>query len=81
IIGWDEVRVYEIEIRNTRDIAVKIEIKRNFQTQFWQLRTDDDYEKIDFDTIKFTLDMQPGTKRTLSYTLRTYHGTRQDDAG
>ncbi|MBN2183494.1 MAG: DUF4139 domain-containing protein [Sedimentisphaerales bacterium] len=79
IIGWDEVRVYQIEIRNTRDIAVKVEIKRNFQSRFWQLRTDDEYEKIDFDTIKFTLDMQPGTKRTLTYTLRTYHGTRQDD--
>jgi hypothetical protein len=80
IIGWDEIRTYQIEVRNTRDIVVKIEIKRNFPTKFWQLTTDDDYEKVDTDTIKFTLEMRPGTKQTLSYTVRTYHGTREDDA-
>jgi hypothetical protein len=79
IIGWDEIRTYEIEVRNTRDIAVRVELKRNFPIQYWQLTTDDTYEKVDADTIKFTLDMQPGTKQTLTYTVRTYHGTRQDD--
>jgi hypothetical protein len=79
IIGWDEIRTYEIEVRNTRDIAIKIEIKRNFPTQLWQLTTDDDYEKVDLNTLKFTLEMRPGTKQTLSYTVRTYHGTREDD--
>jgi hypothetical protein len=79
IIGWDEIRTYEIEVRNTRDIAVRVELKRNFPIQYWQLTTDDTYEKVDADTIKFTLDMQPGTKQTLTYTVRTYHGTREDD--
>ena len=79
IIGWDEIRTYDIEVRNTRDIAVKVELKRNFPTQFWQLTTDDAYEKVDLNTIKFTLEMQPGTKQTIHYTARTYHGTRQDD--
>jgi hypothetical protein len=81
IIGWDEIRTYQIEIRNTRDIPVKIEIKRNFTTQFWQIRTDNRYEKVDTNTIKFTLDLRPGTKQTILYTLRTYHGTREDDTG
>ncbi len=81
IIGWDEIRTFEIEVRNTRDIPVKIEIKRNFPTQFWQIRTDNRYEKVDTNTIKFTLDLRPGTKQTILYTLRTYHGTREDDAG
>jgi len=81
IIGWDEIRTFEIEVRNTRDIPVKIEIKRNFPTRFWQLTTDDTYEKVDLDTIKLTLEMRPGTKQILTYTLRTYHGTREDDAG
>jgi hypothetical protein len=80
IIGWDEVRSYEIEIRNTRDIAIKVEIKRNFPTQFWQITGNNDYEEYDADTIKFTFEMQPASKETLTYTLRTYHGTREDDA-
>ena len=79
VIGWDEIRTFEIEIRNTRDIAVKVELKRNFPDQFWQLRTDADYEKIDLDTIKFTLDLQPGAKQKLEYTVTSYHGTRQDN--
>ena len=79
IIGWDEIRTYQIEVRNTRDIAVKIEIKRNFPNQFWQIKTDNTYENVDTNTIKFTLDLQPGTKQNLEYVLTTFHGTREDD--
>ncbi|MBN2591297.1 MAG: DUF4139 domain-containing protein [Sedimentisphaerales bacterium] len=80
IIGWDEVRTFEIEVRNTRDIPVKVEIKRNFQTPFWQVTGNDDYEDYDSDTIKFTLEMSPVSKQTVIYTLRTFHGTREDNA-
>ena len=79
IIGWDEIRTYQIEIRNTRDIPIKVEIKRNFPTQFWQVTGNDDYEEYDSDTIKFTIEMKPESKQTLTYTLRTFLGTRQDD--
>ena len=71
IIGWDEIRTFEIEVRNTRDIPVKVEIKRNFSTQFWQVTGNDDYEDYDSDTIKFTLEMSPASKQTITYTLRT----------
>ncbi|MBN2591296.1 MAG: DUF4139 domain-containing protein [Sedimentisphaerales bacterium] len=80
ITGWDEVRRFEIEVRNTRDIPVKVEIKRNFQTQFWQVTGNDDYEDYNLDTIKFTLQMSPVSKQTIIYTLRTFHGTREDNA-
>jgi len=30
ISGWDEVRKFKIEVRNTREIPAKVEIKRNF---------------------------------------------------
>jgi hypothetical protein len=79
IVGWDEIRTFEIEVRNTRDIAVKIEIKRNFPTRFWQIRTDNAYENVDTNTIKFTLDLRPGTKQNLEYVLTTFHGIREDD--
>ena len=79
IAGWDEIRTFEIEVRNTRDIPVKVEIKRNFPTQYWQLEASDDYEKVDMDTVKFTLALEPRSKSKFEYTLRTYHGTRQED--
>jgi hypothetical protein len=80
ISGWDEVRTYEMEVRNTRDIAVKVEITRNFPTNFWQLTSQDKYVEINVRRIKFTLQMQPNTKQKVSYTLRTYHGSREDFA-
>ncbi|MEJ2647538.1 MAG: DUF4139 domain-containing protein [Sedimentisphaerales bacterium] len=79
IIGWDEIRTYQIEVRNTRDIPIKVEIKRNFPNQFWQLTGNDDYEEYNSTSIKFTLEMNPESKQTLNYTLRTFHGTREDD--
>jgi hypothetical protein len=80
ISGWDEVRSYELTVKNTRDIAVRLEIKRNFSTTFWQVTTADKYEPYNVDTIKFTLDMKPNTQQKLTYTVRTYHGIREDDA-
>ena len=29
INGWDEIRTFKLEIKNTRSLPVKIEIKRN----------------------------------------------------
>jgi hypothetical protein len=80
IIGWDEIRTFEIEVRNTRDTAIKVEIKRNFPHQFWQVTSQDKYDEFDSDTIKFTIEMKPVSKQKLTYTLRTYEGTRRDDA-
>jgi hypothetical protein len=80
ISGWDEVRKFKIEVRNTRDIGTKVEIKRNFPTQYWKLSTSGEFEKVDLDTIKFTLILEPRSKQIFEYTLTTYHGVRQEDS-
>jgi hypothetical protein len=79
IAGWDEIRTFEIEVRNTRDIPVKVEIKRDFPNQYWRLRASDGYEKVDMDTVKFMLALEPRSKEKFEYTLRIYQGTRQED--
>lgn len=79
ISGWDDIKTYEIEVGNTRDIPVKIEITENFDTQYWRLSTNAEYEKIDLDTIKFTVSLEPKSKRKIEYTVTTYHGVREDD--
>ncbi|MBN2592108.1 MAG: DUF4139 domain-containing protein [Sedimentisphaerales bacterium] len=82
VSGWDEIHTFGIEVRNTRDINVKVEIKRNFNTQYWDIKNNSDFgafEKIDLDTVKFTLDLQPRTIQRFEYVLRTYHGIRQED--
>ncbi len=90
ISGWDEIRTFKVEVKNTRDIGVKVEIQRNFDTQYWKLETQaspsatprrakQDYEKVDLDTVKFTLNLEPRSKKEFEYVLTTYHGVRQED--
>jgi len=82
VAGWDDVQTYRIKVSNTRDIPVKIEIKRNFPTSHWKLTNKDDcgdYEAEDLDTAKYTLILEPQTRRTFEYVVRLYQGTRQED--
>ncbi len=79
ITGWDEVRKFKIEVKNTRDIGIKVEIKRNFPTQYWKLNTSGEFEQVDLDTIKFALVLEPRSAKKFEYVLTTYHGVRQED--
>jgi hypothetical protein len=82
VTGWDEIRTFDSEVKNTRDIDVKVEIKRNFNTTVWKLTRSGDfgeYEKVDMDTVKFTLELKPRSAKKFEYVLRTYHGTRVDN--
>ena len=80
ISGWDEIRTFKVEIRNTRETPIKVEIRRNFDTQYWKLQTSQDFEKIDLDTVKFTLQLKPRSAGEFSYVLTTYHGVRAEEA-
>ena len=83
INGWDEIRTFQLEIKNTRDLPVKIEIKRNFHPHTWDIKNAGDakkyYEKVDLDTVKYTLTLEPQSETTLEYELTTYQGTRTED--
>ena len=79
--GWEEVREFKIVVKNTRDVSVKVEIQRNFPTQYWSLEKSGDfgnYEKVDLDTAKFTLDLGGKSKQEFAYVLTTKHGTRTE---
>lgn len=81
ITGWDEIRDFRIDVRNTRSVPAKVEITRNLGTSYWQLEKAGDYgsfEKVDADTVKFTLELPPESKRTFTYQLTTYHGDNQE---
>ena len=80
IAGWDEIRTFQITVKNTRDLPIKVETKRNFNTNYWEMTRQGDfgrYEKYDRDTAKFTLQLEPRSKKVFTYVLTTYHGTRQ----
>jgi len=80
IAGWDEIRTFNIAVKNTRDLEVKVEIRRNFGTTYWALSEAGEFEKVDKDTVKFTHVLGPRSKKEFGYVLTTYHGTRREQA-
>jgi len=82
ISGWDEIQTFTIEVRNTRDVPAKVEIVRNFTTPQWDLKRSgqiDGFEKVDLDTVKFTVELPPQSKKNFEYTLTSYYGVRAED--
>ena len=78
-VGWDEVRTFEIEVVNTRDIPVKVEITRNFSTNDWTVKDTDKevtHQKVDKDTVKYVVGLEPGKSKKFGYVLTTRHGRR-----
>jgi hypothetical protein len=82
VSGWDDVRTFEVAVKNTRDVPVKIEIRRNFDSQYWTLNRSGDvdaFEKVDLDTVKFTVELAPRSAKTFGYIVRLYRGERTQD--
>lgn len=82
INGWDEIQTFRIEVKNTRQLPVKLEIRRNFNTPYWTIKNLGDskslFEKVDVDTVKYTLTLEPESEKTIEYVLTTYQGVRTE---
>ncbi len=78
ISGWDEIRSWQIEITNTRELPIEIEITRGFDTAYWTLQADIPFEKHDATHARFKLNLEPRIERTFEYTVTTYHGLREE---
>jgi hypothetical protein len=82
IAGWDEIRTFDVKVKNTREIPARVEIRRNFGTPYWTIQRAGEsgqFEKVDVDTVKFTLTLPPRSAQNFQYTLTTYQGTRTED--
>jgi hypothetical protein len=73
IIGWDELQTYKIEAKNTRPVPVEIRIQRNFGKSEWELTTEQEYERVDLDTVKFTLELGPRSRQEFEYVFKISH--------
>ncbi|MFH1718312.1 MAG: DUF4139 domain-containing protein [Planctomycetota bacterium] len=78
VAGWDEIRTWKIEITNTRTLPIQVEITRGFATAYWTLQADVPYDKHDATHVRFNINLEPRSKRTFDYTVRTYHGRREE---
>ena len=72
--GWNLKETWKLELQNSRDIDIALDIRRNFRGD-WTLTTPDTYEKVDANKVKFLIPLQPREKRELTYELTTRLGT------
>jgi len=79
IRGWDEHHNVKVEVANYRDIPVKVEVRRNFPVTTWKLSNEGDYgnyEKVDKDTVQYTMELPPHSKKVFSYSVTLHKGSR-----
>ena len=78
IDGYVDVVSYKVEVENLRGQPSTVEVRRNIGWNYWDIVPAGDfgnYEKIDADTVQYTLAMNPGEKKTFEYTVRLRRGT------
>ncbi len=79
--GWDETRNIQFKIKNTRAVAIQVEITRNLGTRHWDVKNRGEYgayEKVDLDTVRYTLDLPPRSEQVFEQVLTTRHGRRAE---
>ena len=71
--GWTVKETWQFEAQNSKDIAVVLDLRRNF-TGDWSLTTAANHEKVDANKVKFVLPLQPREKQKFTYELTVRHG-------
>ena len=74
VIGSTTRETWDLELQNSKDIDIVLDIRRNF-TGDWSLTTDAKYDKVDAAKVKFVLPLKAREKQKFSYELTTRHGS------
>jgi hypothetical protein len=72
--GWTTKESWQVQVQNSKDIDVVLDIRRNFNGD-WSLTTRARYEDVDATKVKFVLPLKPREKQTFDYQLTTRHGS------
>jgi hypothetical protein len=72
--GWTTRETWDIEVQNSKEIDVVLDIRRNFSGD-WNLTTRREYENVDATKVKFVLPLKSREKQKFTYELTTRHGT------
>jgi hypothetical protein len=72
--GWTVKETWQVEVQNSKEIDVVLDVRRNFSGD-WSLKTEAAYEKVDASKVKFVLPLKPREKRTFTYEVAVNHGS------
>jgi len=74
VVGWTTSETWKIEMQNSKEIPVKVDVRRRFEGD-WSLNTGADYEAVDAQKVKFFRTLAPREQSAWEYRLTTRHGT------
>ena len=72
--GWTVKETWQVEVQNSKDIDVVLDVRRNFAGD-WAMKTDASYEKVDANKVKFVLPLKAREKRQFTYDVTTNLGS------
>jgi hypothetical protein len=72
--GWTTKEAWQIELQNSKDIDVVVDLRRNFPDGDWSMDTKAEHENVDAHKVKFVVPLKPREKQTISYELTVRHG-------
>ena len=72
--GWTVKETWQVEVQNSKDIDMVLDVRRNFAGD-WSLKTEAAYEKVDANKVKFVLPLKAREKRQFSYDVTTNFGS------
>ncbi len=81
LTGFDELRTYEIEVRNLSGRPAAVEIRRNVDTNHWRIeesRGPARPETIDQNAFEYRLEIAPHSTETFVYSIRLFRGERAE---
>jgi hypothetical protein len=74
VAGWTVKETWQVEVQNSKDIDVTLDVRRNFGGD-WLLAADAKYEKVDAAKVKFILPLKSHEQQKLAYEVTTRYGT------
>jgi hypothetical protein len=74
VVGWTEKQWWQIEVQNSKDIPVVVDVRRNFSGD-WQIESAAPFEKVDATKVKFVLPLKAREKTTVAYLVTLRQGT------
>jgi hypothetical protein len=74
VIGWTTTETWRIEVQNSKEIPVKVDMRRQFAGD-WNLNTLAAYESVDAQKVKFVSTLTPRQQLSWEYQMTTRHGT------
>jgi hypothetical protein len=72
--GWTIKETWRVEVQNSKDIDVVLDIRRNFGGD-WTLKSDTPNETVDGNKVKFVLPLKPRAKQQFTYEVTMNFGS------